>query len=154
MKFHIQKTLYESSKCQLRLYDVTKVHLFLLITFDRSMIRASQQHHCISLVNTDRMLCNMTYLGQVMTLTWGQISYMTFLAHIIYHSTCLDELNIMVVKSLTYLFGVQSYHRKTKSAILTFHDLWRPNRWPEVKSENTSRKYMEKGYLMLFSAPS
>ena len=52
---------------------------FWPITFDRSVIQASKQHHCVSLVNTDRMICNMPYLGQIWTLTWGQISYLTFL---------------------------------------------------------------------------
>ena len=40
----------------------------------------------------------------------------------IHHSTRLDELNTIVVKSLTCLFGVQSYYRKTKySKIGHFH---------------------------------
>ena len=65
------------------------------------MIRASKQHHCVSLVNTDRMICNMTYLGQVMTLTGGQISFLTFMGHIIHHSTRVDELNTTAVKPLT-----------------------------------------------------
>ena len=62
------------------------------------MMRASEQHHCVSLVNTDRMICNMTYLGPVMTLACSQISYSTFLGHIIHHSTRLEELNTMVIK--------------------------------------------------------
>ena len=73
---------------------------FWLITFDRSVIQASKQHHCVSIINTDRIICKVTYLGQVMTMTCGQISYLTSLGHIIHHSTRLEELNTMVVKSL------------------------------------------------------
>ena len=43
--------------------------------------------------------------------------------HIIHHSTHHDELNTMVVKSLTYLLGVQSYDRKTKSSQFGHFDL-------------------------------
>ena len=42
---------------------------FWVIPFDRSVIQASNQHHCVSLVNTDRMIRHMTYFGQVMLLT-------------------------------------------------------------------------------------
>ena len=86
---------------------------FGLITFNRSVIQASKQHHCVSLVNTNRMICNVTYLSQVMTLNWGQISFLTFLGHGIHHSTRLEALNTMVVKSLTKTLRVQSYDRKT-----------------------------------------
>ena len=46
-----------------------------------------------------------------------------FLSHIIHHSTRLEELNTIVVKSLTYLVGVQRYDRKTKSSNIGHFDL-------------------------------
>ena len=42
---------------------------FWLIIFDKNLIQASKQYHCVSLVITDQMICNMIYLGQVMTMT-------------------------------------------------------------------------------------
>ena len=37
--------------------------------------------------NTDRLICNMTFSGVVMTLTLGQLFKMTFYGQIIVHST-------------------------------------------------------------------
>ena len=92
---------------------------FWLITFDRSVIQAWKQHHCVSIVHTDRMICNMTYLGQVMTLTWGQISFFTFFGHIIHHSTRPEELNTMVVKPVRRLLGEQRTGAKEPNELLS-----------------------------------
>ena len=75
---------------------------FWLITFDVSMIQSSKHNHCVSLVNTNRMICN----------TMQHI--FDFFDHIIHHSKRHDGLNTMVVKSLTYLSGVQSYGSKQR----------------------------------------
>ena len=130
---------------------------FWLITFDRSVIQPSKQHHCISPVNTDRMICNMTYLGQVMTLIWGQILFLNFLGHIKHHSTRPDELDTMVVKSLTYTFGVQSYNRKTKSSKFGHFDLsWpleaKPFTWGPIWEHTKERSV--KGLSNAFFTPS
>ena len=45
------------------------------------------------------------------------------LGHIIHHATPYHELNTMVVKSLAYLVGVQSYDRKSKSSNIGHFDI-------------------------------
>ena len=71
------------------------------------------------------MICNITYFGQVMTLTWGQLLNLTFRGYIIYHSMRLDEqLRTMVCELFLYLFGKKSYCRKSisgKFAILIWY---------------------------------
>ena len=53
----------------------------------------------------------MTYLGQDMTLTWGQIRLKD---NIMYHSTRVDDKNAMVVKPFSLLSSMTSFARKIK----------------------------------------
>ena len=97
---------------------------FSSITFNWIEIETPFDVYRVCLVNADRMICNMTYFGQVMTLTWGQLLNLTFWGHIIYHSMRLDELRTMVCELFLYLFGKKSYCRKIisgKFAILIWH---------------------------------
>ena len=71
---------------------------FSAITFDRDQLERWKHHRCVEGDDADRLTCNMTFLGQVMTLTWGQIFNMTFQGQLIVHSTRLDERNTMLVK--------------------------------------------------------
>ena len=48
------------------------------ITFDRDQLERWKHHRCVQVDDTDRLICNMTFSDQVMTLTWGQIFNMTF----------------------------------------------------------------------------
>ena len=82
--------------------------------------------HCVSFIKTHRYICNMTYLGHYVTLTWGQILTLTFQGHAIQASMRLDEANTMVSKSLLYHFKHGSYHRKTVSLKNAVFDL----SWP------------------------
>ena len=59
------------SKGHLRSPKVT--NSFLQITFDPNAIETWEWSHCVSLIKTHRYICNMTYLGHQVTLTWGQI---------------------------------------------------------------------------------
>ena len=86
---------------------------FSAITFYWIEIETPFDVYRVCLVNADRMICNMTYLGQVMTLTWGQILNLTFRGHIIHHSMRLDELRTMAFESILYLVWKSSYSRKT-----------------------------------------
>ena len=86
---------------------------FSAITFDRDQLERWKHHRCVQADDTDRLICNMTFSGQVMTLTWGQIFNMTFQGQIIYHSTRLDKRNTMLAKWMSCLYRVKSYHRKT-----------------------------------------
>ena len=108
---------------------------FLPIAFDWKEIQTWGWSQCISLVETRRTICNMTYLGDLVTLTWGQILTLTFRGQKIYLSTRLGERNTMAPSPILYLSLFKHYSRKTfsqKMAILTDFDLWRLNRWPEV----------------------
>ena len=104
--------------------------VFLRITFDSEEIETWEWSHCVYLIKTLRFICKMTYLGQHVTLTWGQIFTLTFQGHAIHVSMRLDEANTMVSKSLLYHFKHGSYHRNTvslKNAVLAFRGLWRLN---------------------------
>ena len=46
---------------------------FLLITYDWKELQTWTWSHCACLVEPHRLVSNMTYLGQRVTLTWGQI---------------------------------------------------------------------------------
>ena len=51
---------------------------FSAITFDRDRLERWKHHRCVQADNMDRLICNMTFSNQVITLTWGQIFQMTF----------------------------------------------------------------------------
>ena len=94
---------------------------FSSITWDWVEIETPFDVYRVFLVNADRMICNMTYFGQVMTLTWGQFFNLTFRGHIIYHSMRLDELRTMAFESILCLVCKTSYSRKTTAKFL----LWK-----------------------------
>ena len=112
------------SKGHLRSPKVT--NRFLRITFDPKELETWEWSHCVSLIKTRRYICNMTYLGHHVTLTWGQILTLTFQGHAIHVSMRLDEANTMVSKSLLYHFKHGSYHRNTVSLKNAVFDL----SWP------------------------
>ena len=67
--------------------DIRGHEAFLEITFDLDVFQASNKQQCFNCSNRlkGRLIYNITHLGQVMTLTEGQIvSYYFFL--IMYHS--------------------------------------------------------------------
>ena len=82
------------------------------ITFDKNQLELWKHHRCVQADDADRLICNMTFSGQVMTLTWGQFFNMTFQEQIIYHSMRLDERNMMMAKEMLCLYWVKSYYRK------------------------------------------
>ena len=100
--------------------------VFLRITFDPKEIETWEWSYCVFLIKTHRYICNMTYLGHHVTLTWGQILTLTFQGHAIHVSMRLDEANTMVSKLLLYHFKHGSYHRKTVSLKNAVFDL----SWP------------------------
>ena len=113
-----------------------------------------KQPRCIQLNDTDRLICNMIFSGQVMTLTWGQPFKMTFKCQIIVHSTRLHERNTMLAKVMSWLSWVKSYYWKTffvKTAIfrLIFSPWGLPLTWDEIWGHNPER--VSKG---LSNAPS
>ena len=79
------------------------------------MLERWKRLRCVQLDDTDRLICNMTLSGQVMTLTWGQIFKLTFQGQVIVHSMRLDERNTMLVKASSYKAWVKSYCKKTVS---------------------------------------
>ena len=52
--------------------------VFSAIAFDRDKIEQWKHRWCVQADGTYRLICNMTYSDQIMTLTWGQISNITF----------------------------------------------------------------------------
>ena len=109
---------------------------FWAIALDWNKIQAPKHVHCVCLVKTDRLICNMTFSGQVMTLTWGQISNLTFWGQTIYHSTRLDQTNTMVCELFLCHIWNTSYCRKTISMKNGYFDLaWpleaKPLTWPK-----------------------
>ena len=48
------------------------------VTLDIDQLERWKRHRCVQTDNTDRLICNMTFSDQVMTLTWGQIFNRTF----------------------------------------------------------------------------
>ena len=93
----------------------------------------------VCLVETHRLICNMTFSGKVMTLTWGQIFNLTFQGQIIVHSTRLGDRNTILAIEMSWPFEIESYCRKTlfvKTAIFEVFVLWRLNCWPEVNFDN------------------
>ena len=60
----------------------------------------------VPLVKTHLLLCNLTYLGQSVTVTFGDLRsklQVTFPGHKAYDSIRLDERKTMVAKSAPYL---------------------------------------------------
>ena len=46
---------------------------FLPITFDRNELETWGWCHSVRLVKAHRLICNMTYLGHTVTLTWRDL---------------------------------------------------------------------------------
>ena len=100
-----------------RSFQVNQGHqTFSEITFDRDKLGRWKHHRCVQTDDADRMICNMTFSGQAMTLTWGQTFNMTLQGQIAYHSTRLDKRNMMLPKEMLCLYWVKSYYRKTAIA--------------------------------------
>ena len=53
-------------------------HMYLPITLDWKEIERWGWLHCVCLIKTCRLICNMIYFGHYVTLTWGQILTLTF----------------------------------------------------------------------------
>ena len=51
--------------------------VFSGITFDRDQLERLKHHRCVQVDHADRLVCNMTFSEQVITLTSGQIFKMT-----------------------------------------------------------------------------
>ena len=68
--------------------------------------------YCVFHIKTQRFICNMTYLGHHVTLTWGQILTSTFQGHNVYVSMRLGETNTMVPKSSLHHWKQRRYKRK------------------------------------------
>ena len=50
----------------------------VILGHKRSPAERWKHHRCVQDDHTDRLICNMTFSDQVLTLTWGQIVEMTF----------------------------------------------------------------------------
>ena len=96
------------------------------IIFDSKEIDTCEWSHCVSLIKTLRSICNITYLGHHVTLTWGHILTLTFQGHALHVSMRLDEAITMVSKSLLYLFKHGRLLSKTVSIKNAVFDL----SWP------------------------
>ena len=80
---------------------------FSLTTSDRCMLERWKHLRWVRLDDTDRLICNMSFSGHVMTLTWGQIFQLTLQGQVIVHSTCLYQRSTMLVKSMSWLSWVK-----------------------------------------------
>ena len=78
------------------LWSTEVTNRFLLIAHDWKELQTWAWCHCACLVETHRLICNMTYLGQHVTLTWGQILTLSFQCRHVYVSTSLAERNTTV----------------------------------------------------------
>ena len=77
----------------------------LAITLERKEIQRRGWSHCVCLVKTVLVTCNMTYFtGHHVTLTWGQIFKLTSRGQKVHISICLDERNTMVLLEIRYLW--------------------------------------------------
>ena len=55
-------------------YDIIgSPYVFLPITFDRNELETWGWCHSVRLVKAHRLICNMTYLGHTVTLTWRDL---------------------------------------------------------------------------------
>ena len=74
---------------------------FLPITFDRNELETWGWCHSVRLVKAHRLICNVTYLGHTVTLTWRELrsNFKIDLPRIKTHGSMrLDERNTMVSK--------------------------------------------------------
>ena len=76
---------------------------FLPITFDRNELETWDWCHSVRLLKAHRLTCNMTYLGDTVTLTWRDLRSFFFQLTFqdkktTYEWIRLDERNTMVSK--------------------------------------------------------
>ena len=77
---------------------------FLPITFDRKEIETWERCQSVRLIKTHHLICNMTYLGRIVTLTSGNLMsnlqiYLSRSKSISDQSIWLDERNTVASKS-------------------------------------------------------
>ena len=60
--------------------------------------------HFVFLIKTHRLICNMTYFGDYVTLTKGTILNLTFLGQTTYLSNRLYERNTMMQLPILYIY--------------------------------------------------
>ena len=104
---------------------------FLPITFDRKAIEAWERCQSVRLIRKDPLICNMTYLGHLLTLTLGdprsnlQIDLLRSKS-ISFDRACREEHIGIKIISLTYVVQ-KLLVKKTvfhKNVHLTSEDLW------------------------------
>ena len=99
---YIFKPINSLLECHQRSLEATDS--FLSVTLDCKEIEHWGWLHCVCLIKTHQLICNMTYFGYYVTLTWGQILTLAFRGHIIYLSNCLDERKTMMLLPILYLY--------------------------------------------------
>ena len=86
---------------QMPSFEVTNSFFFLLIIHEWKALQTQEWSHCVRLVKTHRLICNMTYLGQHVTsrdLDLRSNFDLTLQGHQVHVSTRLDERNTMVLE--------------------------------------------------------
>ena len=81
---------------------------FWPITFDRIEIEIWDRRHCVPLVETRRMMGRMTFLGQGLDLTSGQVTTLTEVGHDAYRSKRLTLMITTRVFSTLYSVRLES----------------------------------------------
>ena len=125
-----------------RSLHATNSFLLLSRTLDSKKIECWVWLHCVCLVKTHRLICNMTYFGHNVTLTWG----LSRSNHKSFKASVREKHDDAIVDSLSYYFIIfikvncERICISPVTATLTIFDLWRRNCWPEVTFDDDFMK--------------
>ena len=103
--------------------------LFLGITFDWIEIQTRGLYHCVCFVKAHRLICNMTYMNQHMTLTWDDLRSNFEIDLSRSSSICLEpawRTKHIDVKIMVLSLILQDLFTKNYFHIKRYFDLW----WP------------------------
>ena len=96
-------------------------HSFSTITFDTDKLERWKHLRCVQVEDKGRLIYNIIFYGQVMTLNLSQLFKMTHYSQIKVQMTRLDKRNTVLAKSMSCLSPVNNLEtRLGKIAIFEF----------------------------------
>ena len=88
------------------------------VTVDRDMLEGWQRLRCVQVYNKNRLICNLAFSGQFMTLTLFRSIFLNYLLRSNYNSFDVSpQKNTMVAQWMSYISGGKTYDRKLFSQL-------------------------------------
>ena len=120
--------------------DINVINSVLAITLELKEIQRWNWSHCVCLVRTLLMTCNLTWFtGHRVTLTYGQIFTLTYRGQKVHNSIRLVERNTVVLLEIRCLYRSKVIREKSRPKIFIFFSLT----WPGQRYDPKQVKWTQ-----------